>query len=255
MMAKNAQGVAAPIVCRAVEKTYRSAGRETQALRGVDLDVAAGEWVAVMGPSGSGKSTLLHVLGGLDRPDGGSVAIVGEDLARMSETQRALLRRRHVGYVFQFFNLVSDMSAGDNVELPMLLAGSRRHDARHRASELLEQLGIGDVGNAAPSELSGGQQQRVALARALANRPAVLLADEPTGNLDTESARQVLGLLRHEHDAGQTIVMVTHDARVAAAADRVLVMQDGVITQEASVEAPAAPTSKLLADLVRLETS
>jgi putative ABC transport system ATP-binding protein len=254
MTTNNSPVAAAPIACRGVTKTYRSGERETHALRGIDLDVAAGEWVAIMGPSGSGKSTLLHVLGGLDTPDAGSVLVAGEDVAPMSETRRALLRRRHVGYVFQFFNLVSDMSVADNVELPMLLVGSRRRDARRRAAELLESLGIGDVLGASPSELSGGQQQRVALARALANRPAVLLADEPTGNLDTDSARQVLGLLRKEHDAGQTIVMVTHDSRVAAAADRVLVMQDGRFTQEAAVEAPsAANSSRVLADLVRLE--
>jgi putative ABC transport system ATP-binding protein len=166
-----------------------------------------------------------------------------------------VLRRREVGYVFQFFNLVSDMSVADNVELPLLLVGVRRRDARRRASELLDSLGIADVLDALPAQLSGGQQQRVALARALANRPAVLLADEPTGNLDTDSARQVLALLRAEHDAGQTIVMVTHDPRVASAADRVLVMQDGAFTQEASVGDPSAPASaRVLADLVRLDT-
>jgi putative ABC transport system ATP-binding protein len=209
-----------------------------------------------MGPSGSGKSTLLHVLGGLDTPDAGSVSIAGDDIARLSDTKRALLRRGQIGYVFQFFNLVSDMSARDNVELPMLLTGTRRRDARQRARDLLESLGIGDVPDAMPAELSGGQQQRVALARALANQPAVLLADEPTGNLDTDSARQVLTLLRKEHDAGQAIVMVTHDPRVAAAADRVLVMQDGRFTQEATVEPPSATQpSRVLADLVRLEPS
>jgi putative ABC transport system ATP-binding protein len=246
---------AAPIACRGVEKTFRGGGRETRALRGVDLDVARGEWVAIMGPSGSGKSTLLHLLGGLDTPDAGSVSIAGEDVARLSETRRALLRRREVGYVFQFFNLVSDMSVADNVELPLLLVGVRRRDARQRARQLLESLGIAEVLESLPAQLSGGQQQRVALARALANRPAVLLADEPTGNLDTESARQVLALLRKEHDAGQTIVMVTHDPRVASAADRVLVMQDGAFTQEAAVGEPSAATQgRVLADLVRLET-
>jgi putative ABC transport system ATP-binding protein len=249
------EGHAAPIVCRGVEKTYRGGGRETYALRGIDLDVAAGEWVAIMGPSGSGKSTLLHVLGGLDTPDAGTVTIAGEDVARMSETRRAVLRRRNVGYVFQFFNLVSDMTVADNVELPLLLVGTKRREARRRARELLESLDIAEVLGAAPSELSGGQQQRVALARALANSPAVLLADEPTGNLDTDSARQVLQLLRREHDRGQTIVMVTHDARVASAADRVLVMQDGAFTQEAVVEEPSGTApARLLADLVRLES-
>jgi putative ABC transport system ATP-binding protein len=243
-----------PIACRDVHKTYKGAGRETYALRGVALDVVAGEWVAIMGPSGSGKSTLLHVLGGLDTADSGSVVVGGSDMTTMSETQRALLRRREVGYVFQFFNLVSDMSVAGNVELPMLLIGVGRREARRRARELLDELGIGEMLDAAPSELSGGQQQRVALARAMANRPVVMLADEPTGNLDSESARQVLALLRKEHEAGQTIVMVTHDARVAAAADRVLVMQDGQFTQETAVETPERTSGRLLSDLVRLET-
>jgi putative ABC transport system ATP-binding protein len=244
---------APPITCRGVEKTYKGAGRATLALRGVDLTVERGEWVAIMGPSGSGKSTLLHLLGGLDTPDAGEVHIAGEDVTRMNETQRALLRRAHVGYVFQFFNLVSDMSVADNVELPILLVGQSRRAARRRARELLDALGIGDVYTAAPSELSGGQQQRVALARALANAPAVLLADEPTGNLDSESARQVLALIRKEHEAGQTIVMVTHDARVAAAGDRVLVMQDGQFTQEADVRTGSSSPA-VLTDLVRLES-
>jgi putative ABC transport system ATP-binding protein len=246
------QPAASPVVCRDVHKAYHSGTRDTNALRGVDLDVVVGEWVAIMGPSGSGKSTLLHMLGGLDTPDSGSVRIAGHEITSMSETQRALVRREHVGYVFQFFNLVSDMSVADNVELPMLLLGVARREAHRRACEVLEELGIGAVLGAAPSELSGGQQQRVALARALVNRPAVLLADEPTGNLDTESARQVLMLLREEHEAGQTIVMVTHDVRVAAAADRVLVMEDGVFRPER--DGPIEETApSLLADLTHDE--
>ncbi|GAA2138751.1 ABC transporter ATP-binding protein [Nocardioides koreensis] len=232
--------------CRGLTKTFRSGARETRALRGLDLDVAPGEWLAVMGPSGCGKSTLLHLLGGLDTADGGSVEIDGDDLARLSEARRAVLRRARVGYVFQFFNLVQDMTVAENVELPMLLVGSGRPAARRRCRELLADVGLGELERALPSQLSGGEQQRVALARALANRPGVLLADEPTGNLDTEAARQVLGLLAAQHAAGQTIIMVTHDPRVAAAADRLLVMQDGrfaegeVLSAESLLAGPAA---------------
>jgi putative ABC transport system ATP-binding protein len=215
------------IRCRAVTKTYRSGARETPALRGVDLDVATGEWLAVMGPSGCGKSTLLHLLGGLDTADGGEVVVDGQDLAHLSESRRAVLRRWRVGYVFQFFNLVQDLTVAENVELPMLLVGRPREQARRRRRALLGEVGLEGLDPAVPAQLSGGEQQRVALARALANEPRVLLADEPTGNLDTEAARQVLRLLDQQHAAGQTIVMVTHDPRVGAAADRLVVMQDG----------------------------
>jgi putative ABC transport system ATP-binding protein len=229
--------------CRGLTKTYRSGVRETRALRGLDLDVDRGEWVAVMGPSGCGKSTLLHLLGGLDLADGGSVEVDGEDLARLSEARRAVLRRVRVGYVFQFFNLVQDMTVAENVELPVLLAGGSRAVARERRRELLAEVGLADLDRALPSQLSGGEQQRVALARALANRPGVLLADEPTGNLDTETARQVLALLARQHAAGQTVVMVTHDPRVAAAADRLLVMEDGAFADGSSMR----PAESLLA--------
>jgi putative ABC transport system ATP-binding protein len=239
--------MAEPIVsCRGLRRTYQSGTRETNAVRGVDLDVAPGEWLAIMGPSGCGKSSLLHLLGGLDTPDAGSVTLAGHDLARLSETGRALLRRTHIGYVFQFFNLVQDFTVAENIELPMLLAGVGRADARRRRAELLVAVGLPDIADVAPTELSGGQQQRVAIARALANRPGVLLADEPTGNLDTESARQVLALLRAQHDEGQTIVMVTHDPRVGAAADRLLVMEDGCFTEPG---AAAQPIGAPLADL------
>ena len=218
---------ASVVRCRGVVKTYRSGARETRALRGLDLDVTPGEWLAVMGPSGCGKSTLLHLLGGLDTADDGSVVIDGEDLARLSEARRAVLRRAQVGYVFQFFNLVQDLTVAENVELPMLLVGVPRDAARTRRRELLDDVGLRGLDRAVPSQLSGGEQQRVALARALANQPGVLLADEPTGNLDTEAARQVLNVLARRHAAGQTIVMVTHDPRVGAAADRLLTMVDG----------------------------
>jgi putative ABC transport system ATP-binding protein len=236
-----------PIVsCRGLRRTYRSGTRETNAVRGVDLDVGAGEWMAIMGPSGCGKSSLLHLLGGLDQPDAGTVSVGGVDLVGMTEKGRALLRRTRIGYVFQFFNLVQDFTVAENIELPMLLAGASRAAARDRRRALLAAMDLAEIGDEPPSRLSGGQQQRVAIARALANRPSVLLADEPTGNLDTESARQVLRLLREQHDGGQTIVMVTHDARVAAVADRLLVMEDGRITESAVAPEAAAAA---LADL------
>jgi len=213
-------------------KHYRGGQREVAALRGVDLDVAAGAWVAVTGASGSGKSTLLQLLGGLDRPDAGTIRIADHAMEQLSEAGRAVLRRRSIGYVFQFFNLVANLSVAENVELPMLLVGTKRSDVRRRRKELLDALGIGDLAHSAPSELSGGQQQRVAIARALANRPDVLLADEPTGNLDRANTAEVLDLLRAEHDRGQTIVMVTHDAHVAEAAERVLTMADGQIVAD-----------------------
>ena len=245
--------MADPIVsCRGLQRAYRSGARETNAVRGVDLDVGPGEWVAIMGPSGCGKSTLLHLLGGLDSPDAGTVSVDGEDVGGLSETARALLRRKRIGYVFQFFNLVQDFTVAENIELPMLLAGERRDVSRRRRRELLDAVGLSDVADASPSQLSGGQQQRVAIARALANRPGVLFADEPTGNLDTASARQVLALLRAQHAAGQTIVMVTHDVRVAAAADRLLVMEDGRFTASGAAPETAAA---VLADLAATETS
>jgi putative ABC transport system ATP-binding protein len=239
--------VANAVECHGVTKTYRAGAREVAAVRGVDLAVAAGSWVALMGASGSGKSTLLQLLGGLDTPDGGTIRIGGDSIEQLSEGGRALLRRRRVGYVFQFFNLVTNLTVAENVELPMLLVGTGRREARQRRAELLEAVGIGELAGAAPAELSGGQQQRVALARALANRPDVLLADEPTGNLDSASTREVLDLLRHANAGGQTIVMVTHDPGVAAAADRVLVMADGLIVDDrpAGVPAAATPVSQL----------
>lgn len=227
-----AVNVRALVRCTAVTKCYQPDQPHVLALRGVDMSVLPGELVAIMGPSGCGKSTLLHLIGGLDTPTSGEVEVTGERIDQLSETRRAVLRRRHIGYVFQFFNLIANLSVADNVELPMLLVGQPTAAARARRDELLAGLGLTEHASKAPSDLSGGQQQRVALARALANKPVLLLADEPTGNLDTASAGDVLALLQRQHDAGQTIVMVTHDAHVAAAADRVLVMQDGVIRSE-----------------------
>ena len=240
------------VMTRGLAKTYRSNDLSVDALRGVDLAIAPGELVAVMGPSGCGKSTLLHLIGGLDRPSAGEVSIAGERVDTLSEGRRTVLRRRHVGFVFQFFNLVGNLTVADNVELPALLAGLSSAEARRRRERLLAELGIADKAHAVPAQLSGGQQQRVALARALINRPAVLLADEPTGNLDTQSTREVLALLRRSHAEGQTILLVTHDARVASVADRVITMRDGAIVDESRLDAGRDSTATL-SRLITLE--
>jgi putative ABC transport system ATP-binding protein len=222
---------------RALAKTYDTGGAKVFALRGVDVSIDRGEFVAIMGPSGCGKSTLLNLLAGLDRPSSGEVWLDGERIDQLSETELARRRRRTIGFVFQFFNLMPSLSAVENVELPLLLVGRRRKEARRSATELLGELGIGEKHAAAPAQLSGGQQQRVALARALANTPDIVLGDEPTGNLDSTAAREVLGLLRAARDRGQTLLIVTHDARVAAAADRVVTLRDGVVADETELQA------------------
>jgi putative ABC transport system ATP-binding protein len=237
---------------RGLAKTYGSDGVEVLALRGVDLEVEEGEFVAVMGPSGCGKSTLLHLLGGLDRPTAGWIALGDRRVEALSETEWAVLRRREIGFVFQFFNLVGTLTVAENVELPARLAGSSPDEARARREELLERLGVSARAEAVPAKLSGGQQQRVALARALVNRPALLLADEPTGNLDSQSAAEVLALLREVHRDGQTLVLVTHDARVAAAADRVVTLRDGLVVDEARL-VNRDDSSAVLSQLLRLE--
>ena len=216
-------------------KTYRTDGVPVEAVRGVDIDLGIGEFVAVMGPSGSGKSTLLHVLAGLEPATSGEIWLRGERVDGLSTAGWAILRRRHIGFVFQFFNLLSNMTVADNVELPALLAGASARQARNRREELLAELGLTDKATAAPARLSGGEQQRVALARALANEPSLLLADEPTGNLDSSNTRDVLRLLRRTHDSGQAILMVTHDARVASLADRVINLFDGMVADDAKI--------------------
>ena len=216
-------------------KVYRAEGVTVEAVRGVDIELAIGEFVAIMGPSGSGKSTLLHVLGGLEPATSGEIWLRGQRVDGLSTAGWAILRRRHIGFVFQFFNLLSNMTVADNVELPALLAGTSPRLARKRREELLAELGIADKAGAAPARLSGGEQQRVALARALANEPSVLLADEPTGNLDSSNTRDVLRLLRRTHESGQTILMVTHDARVASLADRVVNLFDGMVADDAKI--------------------
>ena len=225
---------AAPIVeARDLHKTYAGSSAPVPALRGVSMTIAPGEMVAITGPSGCGKSTLLHLLGGLDVPTSGAVFLAGERLDSLSEARRAVLRRREVGYVFQFFNLIANLSVADNVELPMLLVGRSGEEAHARRRELLQRLGLAEHAERAPAELSGGEQQRVALARAMANEPTVLLADEPTGNLDSAASAEVVGLLEECNAAGQTIALVTHDPGVAAAAQRTVRMRDGRIADEA----------------------
>jgi putative ABC transport system ATP-binding protein len=212
-------------------KTFGSGAALVRAVDGVDLDVATGETVAIMGPSGCGKSTLLHLLGGLERPSAGAIELAGQPV---SDSERALahLRRTAVGFVFQGFYLMDELSAIENVELPGLLAGRSPSAARARARELLEQVGLADRAEFLPSALSGGQRQRVAIARALINRPIIVLADEPTGNLDSSATVQVLRLFEALHESGQTLVIVTHEQRVAATADRLISMRDGVFVDE-----------------------
>jgi len=216
-------------------KVYHADGGTVEAVRGVDIELAIGEFVAVMGPSGSGKSTLLHVVGGMESATSGEIWLRGQRVDGLSTAAWALLRRRHIGFVFQFFNLLSNMTVADNVELPALLAGATPRQARMRREELLAELGLTDKARAAPARLSGGEQQRVALARALANEPSLLLADEPTGNLDSSNTRDVLRLFRRAHDRGQAILMVTHDARAASLADRVINLFDGMVADDAPI--------------------
>ncbi|MEU9860732.1 ABC transporter ATP-binding protein [Streptomyces sp. NPDC047971] len=213
---------------------------ETTALGGVSLEIRSGEAVAVMGPSGCGKSTLLNMVAGLDRPTSGSVLVHGDELTGMSEKQLALYRRRRIGMVFQFFNLLDDLPALDNVALAAQLTGTPATQARRRALELLDELGIADRRGAYPAVLSGGERQRVAVARALMNRPALLLADEPTGAVDTRAGEQIMDLLLDLNQIGQTLLMVTHDARMAArCAGRIVDMVDGRVAGERSVERTA----------------
>lgn len=222
---------------RRLAKTYDTGGSQVLAVRGIDLTISRGEFVAIVGPSGCGKSSLLNMLAGLDRVTAGEVWLGGERIDQLSETALARMRRQKVGFVFQFFNLMPTLSAIENVELPLLLVGRRRKEARDTASGLLDDLGLDDKYDAAPSQLSGGEQQRVALARALANTPDILLGDEPTGNLDSASSREVLALLRAARDRGQTLLLVTHDSRVAAAADRVISLRDGLVNDDTELQA------------------
>jgi ABC-type lipoprotein export system ATPase subunit len=224
-----------------------------RAVDGVDLEVSTGETVAVMGPSGCGKSTLLHLLGGLDRPTGGEVWLAGERIDRLGERALARRRRDGIGFVFQAFHLMEELTAAENVELPALLAGRSARAAWRRAARLLDQVGLADRARHLPSALSGGQRQRVAIARALANDPKVLLADEPTGNLDSEATLDVLRLFESLHAAGQTLVIVTHDARIAATADRLISMRDGAFIDETRLTGGSTGGLGALAGLDRLD--
>ncbi|MCU0260725.1 MAG: ABC transporter ATP-binding protein [Ilumatobacteraceae bacterium] len=218
-----------PLVVTGVRRTFEAELAPVRALRGVDLEVRAGEFVAIMGPSGCGKSTLLNLVAGLDVADEGAIEVGGETITGRDDDWLARMRRRHIGIVFQFFNLLEGMTALENVALPAVLSGAKRRAAETRGRDLLDLLGLGDKAGAMPSVLSGGQRQRLAIARALANEPTLLLADEPTGALDSDGGREVLELFRRLHDGGQTIVMVTHSDEVAAGADRVVRMRDGRI--------------------------
>ena len=215
-----------------VRKTYRTGAIEVEALRGVSLSIAQGEYVAVMGPSGSGKSTLMHILGCLDVPSSGRYLLAGEDVSSMDEIDLAEVRNRRIGFVFQQFNLLASMTAQRNVELPLSYAGVPRESRRQRARDALERVGLGDRVDHRPGELSGGQQQRVAVARALVSDPTLVLADEPTGNLDSAAAEDVLQLFSELHQQGCMVVLITHEAEVAERADRVIRIRDGAIASD-----------------------
>jgi putative ABC transport system ATP-binding protein len=223
--------VAVPVVRTwALARTYRRGTIEVPVLRSVDLELAAGEWVAIIGPSGSGKSTLLNLLGLLDRPDAGVYQLAGEDVSDLGDTRRAAIRNQRIGFVFQNFNLLPRTSALENVAAPLLYRGLRRSARLERARSTLEQMGLGEHLDHEPAQLSGGQIQRVAIARALVGEPALLLADEPTGNLDTRSGDEVLDLFADLHRAGSTVLMITHDPVVAARAERRLLLDGGRLT-------------------------
>jgi len=220
-----------------VRKTYRSGAIEFEALRGIDLDIHRGEYVAVMGPSGSGKSTLMNVLGCLDVVTAGSYRLAGADVEELDEGELARIRNREIGFVFQGFNLLPSLSAWRNVELPLVYAGVAKDERRERAALALERVGLGDKLDNKPGELSGGQQQRVAVARALVGEPTMILADEPTGNLDSVSSADVLALFQELHEAGRTIVLITHELEVAEHAGRVVKVRDGLLQHDEAVAA------------------
>jgi putative ABC transport system ATP-binding protein len=232
----------AVLVTRGLRKTFESEGAPVRALRGVDFTMRPGEFVAVMGPSGCGKSTLLNLVAGLDTPTDGEITLAGESLVGKSEDELAIMRRRHIGIVFQFFNLLEGMSVLENVTLPAVIAGMPRKQAETRARDLLDLLGLADKAKNAPGVLSGGQRQRLAIARALANRPTLVLADEPTGALDSAGGVEVMELFRRLHADGQTILLVTHDEKVAQHADRIVRMRDGKIEDPNAPQQEAAPT-------------
>jgi putative ABC transport system ATP-binding protein len=235
-----------------VWKVYGMNGESVEAVRGIDFAVRAGEFVAIVGPSGSGKSSLLHLLGAMDHPTQGEVLFGGQPLHKMSDGQRTDLRARQIGFIFQTFNLLPNLSACENVEIALRLGGASKAERQKRPAELLERVGLGPRARHLPRQLSGGERQRVAIARALANHPQLLLADEPTGNLDSKTGAGILELLRElNRQDGQTVVMVTHDFRAASHADRVLVLRDGRIRGETRLQ--GEDTHRALGQLLELE--
>ena len=220
-----------------VTRVYGEGDTAVEALRGVSLDVGRGELISIMGPSGSGKSTLMHVMAGLDKPTSGDVAIAGTNIAALNDTELTKLRRAHIGFIFQFFNLLPMLTAEENITLPLQLAGGKQD--RDWVENVIDKVGLADRRTHRPSELSGGQQQRVAIARALVSRPTVVFADEPTGNLDSKTGGEILEVLRESvRDYGQTTVMVTHDANAASIGDRTLFLADGLVMKELRASSP-----------------
>ena len=231
----------------ALTKSYQADGVSVDALRGVDLSIGAGELVAIMGPSGCGKSTLLHLLGALDTPSSGTVSLGGRELSSLSDKERTRVRRDDVGFVFQFFNLVPVLTAAENIALPAVVGRTSGARRAQRLAEVIAAVGLTGLEGRLPNQLSGGQQQRVAIARALFNEPAVLLADEPTGNLDHASGREILDLFCRLHSEGQTVVIVTHDPAVAAAAQRVIFLHDGAVVADVRPTGPRSLLRRLTA--------
>lgn len=217
---------------RDIKKIYKMGGQELAALNGINLDIKRGEFAALMGPSGSGKSTLMNILGCLDRPTVGSYELEGKEVAHLSDDELAVMRNKHIGFVFQNFNLLSRISSLENVALPLVYAGVGASERRKRAQQVLEAVGLGDRAGHMPNELSGGQRQRVAIARALVNNPEIIMADEPTGNLDTKSTKEIMEIFQEMHGRGKTIILVTHEPEIAVCANRQLLVRDGVITRD-----------------------
>ena len=217
---------------RDIRKIYKMGGQELAALNGINLDIKRGEFAALMGPSGSGKSTLMNILGCLDRPTVGSYELEGKEVAHLSDDELAEMRNKHIGFVFQNFNLLSRISSLENVALPLVYAGVGVSERRKRAKQVLEAVGLGDRAEHMPNELSGGQRQRVAIARALVNNPEIIMADEPTGNLDTKSTKEIMEIFQEMHGRGKTIILVTHEPEIAVCANRQLLVRDGVITRD-----------------------
>ncbi len=235
------------IALSGIRRTYEVGDRPVHALRGIDLEIARGEYVSIMGPSGSGKSTLLHIIGCLDRPTEGSYRLDGRETARLSEDELSHVRRKQIGFVFQFFYLVGRLTAAENIELPMVFAGVDPAERRERIARALEAVGLAERAGHRPDQLSGGERQRVAIARALVNHPSILLTDEPTGNLDSRNAEEIMALFDQLHAAGQTIIVVTHEVDIARHAARIIHMRDGRIlsdlprAKDAAMLAPSGP--------------